>query len=534
MRYLLQHGLEESAAEDRDRVAVVDRDRVLTYGQLDAAANRVAVALLDRGVRRGNRVGLYLDKSLESVVGVYGALKAGAAYVPLDPQAPPKRLGYIAADCGVRCLLTGLEKSAAWPELLDAGACIEHLLILNGAFGDLAFPRSVRVADATEIEDYPSAPITAGSIGQDLAYVLYTSGSTGMPKGVMLSHANALAFVEWAVEEFGVGPDDRLSSHAPLQFDLSIFDIFAASYGGATVVLVPPETSYFPIEVARFIANAEISVWYSVPSILNMLVQRGKLDAHEFPRLRTLLFAGEIFPTKYLRELMALLPGVRFCNLYGPTETNVCTCYEVPEIPERQSEPIPIGRAIDGVEVFAITEGGTRASPGETGELYVRGPTVMKGYWGDPDRTRRSLVADPTAEDGPIELVYRTGDLVVEQADGNFRLLGRRDNQIKSRGYRIELGDIEAALYDHPAVVECAVVALPHEVITNTIKAFVVVRDEVDHRALVQFCGTLLPRYMIPETFEFMDALPKTSTGKIDRVALAAEADDAEMNGGRP
>jgi acyl-coenzyme A synthetase/AMP-(fatty) acid ligase len=339
---------------------------------------------------------------------------------------------------------------------------------------------------------------------------------------VMLSHLNGLAFVEWAVSEMGVMAEDRLSSHAPFHFDLSIFDIFASSIAGATVVLVPSESAYFPVDVARFIEQEEITVWYSVPSVLNMLVTRGNLKPREFPALRTVLFAGEIFPTKYLNRLMDLLPATRFCNLYGPTETNVCTWYDVPSTPARQDEPIPIGTAIDGDEVFAITEEGRRAAPGEVGELHVRGLTVMQGYWGDAARTSRSLVPSPLGHPGR-EPVYRTGDLVVEQPDGTYRLLGRRDHQIKSRGYRVELGEIETALYAHPAVVECAVVAVPDPVITNRIKAFVVARGDVGAKDLARFCIDRLPRHMIPERFEFRPSLPKTSTGKVDRQALTEE-----------
>jgi amino acid adenylation domain-containing protein len=516
--FLLHHGLERTAVAEPDSVAVVDGDRTLTYAELDAKAGGLAGLLLDLGVSKGDRVGLYLDKSLEAVAGIYGILKTGAAYVPFDPQAPTARLGYIAADCGVRYLLTAVEKADSWEELMTAGAPLEDLVVLNG--DEVATSLPARITTASAVEERGVDRPDPRAIGADLAYVLYTSGSTGVPKGVMLSHTNGLAFVRWAVGEFGVRPDDRLSSHAPFHFDLSIFDLFAASFAGAAMVLVPPETSYFPVEIARFIHTNRISVWYSVPSVLNMLLHRGMAVDTDFEHLRTVLFAGEVFPTKYLRQLMHLLPGVRFCNLYGPTETNVCTWYDVPPIPESQTEPIPIGRAIDGVEAFPVTDQGLRAARGEVGELYVRGPTVMQGYWGDPERTARSLQPDRSAPNLK-DLVYRTGDLVVERDDGDFQLLGRRDHQIKSRGYRIELGDIENTLYAHPSVVECAVLAVPDEMITNRIVAYVVVRGGPNRRELAGFCALQLPRYMIPEIFEFCESLPKTSTGKIDRQALS-------------
>jgi amino acid adenylation domain-containing protein len=366
----------------------------------------------------------------------------------------------------------------------------------------------------------PTRQIDVDVLDQDLAYILYTSGSTGEPKGVSLTHRNAMAFVTWAAEEFDVGPSDRLSSHAPFHFDLSVFDLFAAAHGAAAVVLVPPRASVFPLEVARFLREQNITVWYSVPSILTAMTTHAAVEALDAPDLRTLLFAGEVFPTKHLRRLMALLPHVRFANLYGPTETNVCTWYEVPPLPEDLVADIPIGRPITNDEVRILGEDGRPVAPGEPGELVVRGATVMRGYWADPERTERSLVPDPCGGAFP-DPVYRTGDIVREDPDGNLRYLGRRDAQIKSRGYRIELGEIETALISHPMVRECAVVAVPDELITNRIKAFIV--GCADERELVRFCGQRIPKYMIPQAFEFRDDLPKTSTGKTDRRALVQE-----------
>jgi acyl-coenzyme A synthetase/AMP-(fatty) acid ligase len=294
-----------------------------------------------------------------------------------------------------------------------------------------------------------------------------------------------------------------------------VFDLYAAAEASATVILVPPKALLFPVELRRFIDLEAISVWYSVPSALTMLVTRGALEAGAFPQLRTILFAGEVFPMKYLLRLQDILPQVRFYNLYGPTETNVCTWYEVPSFAEGNAPTaIPIGRPISGVEAFAVDEGGALVARGTVGELYVGGPTVMHGYWGDPERTAQAFVE----QDG--SRVYRTGDLVQEDEDGNFLFLGRRDAQIKSRGYRIELGDIEAALYEHPLVVECAAVPVPDELVTNRIRAVVATRLPLREADLVEHCRSLLPRYMIPESFEFRDELPKSSTGKIARKLL--------------
>ena len=522
-RYLVHHYLEDSAQRTPDKTAVVDGDRSLTYGELDARANQIANLLGELGLMKGDRVGIYLRKSLEAVVGIYGVMKAGGTYVPLDPSAPTHRIGYIAGNCGIRTILTGREKRRAWAEVKQEGAtALEHFVVLN-TDGVAAEVPGVDVHATGAVDRQPETSPEALVIEQDLAYILYTSGSTGDPKGVMLSHLACRGFVDWAADEYAVTADDVVSGHAPLHFDLSTFDLYAAASAGATLVLVPSKLSVFPIEVAKFIDANQISVWYSVPSILTMMVEHANLEVGALPSIRVLLFAGEVFPTKYLSRMMKLVPQATFANLYGPTETNVCTAYTVPEAPDEDGPTISIGKAIGNVDTFVLGDDGTVVEPGSVGELLVRGPTVMRGYWGDLERTRTRLIRDPRDPEFG-DSVYRTGDLVEEMPDGNYRFLGRRDNQIKSRGYRIELGDIETAINAHPDVVECAVVAVPDELISNRIKAFVAVKADVTEPAMIGHCAELIQKYMIPETFSFRESLPKTSTGKIDRKGLSEEA----------
>ena len=251
-----------------------------------------------------------------------------------------------------------------------------------------------------------------------------------------------------------------------------------------------------------------------MPSILALLATRGGLEQAPLHELRAVLFAGEVFPTKYLDRLMELIPQARFYNLFGPTETNVCTWYEVPPPGPDRPDPIPIGAPIAGVDIVVADATGRDVPAGETGELLVSGPTVMHGYWGDAERTARVL------EQADGKRTYHTGDLVRRHADGSLLFLGRRDSQIKSRGYRIELGDIEHALGQLDRIAECAVVAVPDELVTNRLRAIVVPNGELTEAEIVRFCSERLPRYMVPDEVEFRETLPRSSTGKIDRRRL--------------
>jgi acyl-coenzyme A synthetase/AMP-(fatty) acid ligase len=340
----------------------------------------------------------------------------------------------------------------------------------------------------------------------------------------MISHQNALTFVEWCAEEFQVRSEDRLSNHAPLHFDLSVFDVYNTLEAGATVYLITEDLAVFPTSLASFIETQAITIWYSVPSALMLLLLHGRLTPEKLKSLRTILFAGEVFPMKYLRQLAEVSQQSDLYNLYGPTETNVCTYYKVERERLASLEKLPIGIACANTDTFSVTPEGQLAGKGEAGELYVRGPGVTNGYWADEEKTHKMVVPNHFQEHFE-EKMYRTGDIVTVGDDGNYYFQGRRDSMIKSRGYRIELGEIESALLSHPGVREAAVLAVPDEVIGNRIRAVVAthVAGSLGVLELQQYCAARVPKYMIPELIELCVELPKTSTGKIDRVKLAAE-----------
>jgi len=503
--------LEHSAAAEPDKTAVIEPGQgSITYGELNALADHLRDRLYSLGVCRGDRVGIYLHKSIDSLAAIFGILKTGAAYVPVDPGAPASRNGYILSDCQVKVVVieSGFVSDLAteWGARED----ISRLLILNRTGGGRYLKEMLDQAQV-------STPLSAGeSVNpslDDLAYILYTSGSTGKPKGVMLSHRAAISFVDWCSETFGPDPNDRFSSHAPFHFDLSILDIYLPIKHGASLVLISEEIGKDPVRLASTISASQITVWYSAPSILGFLAQYGRLERYDYSNLRIVLFAGEVFPIKYLRSLKKLIPNPRYFNLYGPTETNVCTFYEIPEIiPEDRVNPFPIGKACSNYGIRVLDELGRDVPPGKEGELCASGEGMMIGYWNLPERTANAFLVDASGNKW-----YRTGDIVFEGPDGNYIYVARRDRMVKKRGYRIELGEIEAGLYRHPAIKEAAVVAL-HNDDGVKIKAFV--SHQKDSRLsiieLKQFCAQNLPAYMVPDLFSFLDFLPKTSTDKID------------------
>ena len=488
-----------------DRTAVVDplRKEELTYSELGARADAVAALLRSHGIEAGDRVGICAPKSISVVAAIHGILAAGAAYVPVDAHSPHSRIAGILLDCSVAFVITTEDHME---QLRNATGC--PLSELAQLPGDLVLLRGVPVA--TDSRDIPPA---------DIAYILYTSGSTGKPKGVVHTHASALSFIEWCSATFEPSHDDRFSSHAPFHFDLSILDLYVPVAHGASVVLVGEETGKQPQALAALIAESRITVWYSTPSILRLVSEHGRLERHDTSGLRAVLFAGEVFPTRHLRRLREQWTSPRYFNLYGPTETNVCTWYEVPAgMPVDDDVQLPIGFTCPNDHARVVDADGCDVATGEEGELVISGGTVMTGYWGLPERDATAFLVDAAGVRW-----YRTGDLVTESSSEGFHFRGRRDRMVKRRGYRVELGEIEAALSSHPGIAEAAVAAGRDAEGGVRIDAFLT--PEASTRLSVielkQFCTRVLPAYMVPDRFVIGESLPRTSTGKIDYTTLA-------------
>jgi amino acid adenylation domain-containing protein len=524
MATLLQHAVTAQAQARPEATALVFKGARMTYGALEETSNRLARLLADVGCRRGDRVGLLMPKSPLAIAAILGTLKADAIYVPMDPASPAARQARVLeiADCHV-ILVAG----AVGPMLLEALgiASLQQRPLIGWLDGAIA-PATDPAPDFT-LRDLAAVPATlpaTANTDRDLSHILFTSGSTGTPKGVMLTHANIVHFIEWAGKYFGISRTDRVSQHPPLRFDVSTFDIFGALWAGAELHIVPPELNILPHKLAAFIRENRLTQWFSVPSVLNLLMNFDVVQRDDFPALRRVLFAGEPLPTPTLIHWMRRLPHAQFTNIYGPTETTISSSYyTLPRCPSDPREPIPIGTACDGEELLLLDDELRPVANGETGNLYIRGAGLSPGYWRDLEKTRGVFIPCPGGA-GPLDRIYKTGDLARRDAGGLFYFLGRADTQIKHRGYRIELGDIESALHALPQLQESAIVAIQSGGFEGwqICCAYVAAAgDGVSLEGLRKALAESLPAYMLPTRWlRYDDALPKNESGKIDRPRL--------------
>jgi len=532
VRYLLWHLVDDSAARNPDAEAIRCRGESLTYGALAAASNRLAHLLAEHGVRPGDRVGILMNKRVECAVAIYGIMKAGAAYVPLDPGAPTERHAFVANDCGIRCVVTEPRKRAAVSRLHAAHplATVVGCEIESESEGC----RSMGFAALEACE--AARPPAVHAMEQDLSYILYTSGSTGVPKGIMHSHRSGLAWAEVTVDAYGFDGADRISNYAPLHFDLSTLDYFSAALAGSTTVMIPEDVTKVPASLAALIAGEALTVFYTVPLALTQLATSGCLDGNDCAQLRWVLFGGEQMPPKHLAALMAALPGARFCNVYGPTETNGCTHF--PIAPDHVHDaPVPIGRPYRNVEALVVDADDQPVAPGEVGELLIRAPTLMRGYWGREELNARSAFLRREFAGVP-DRFHRTGDLVYALPDDNLQFVGRKDRQIKSRGCRVDLDEVEAVMLALDSVSEAAVYPVTdgdgHQLIEARAIPAAHARggETLSESMLRSLLRRQLPPYAVPVRLDIVDDFPRTSTGKVDRVTLAREATAARAPGG--
>lgn len=488
--------LDLAATASPSTEAILDGVVRLDWAGYRNRAGAIAAELRSAGVEPGDRVAVHLPKSVDAFASVHAILRVGAVVVPVDWFAPADHVARTLVDAEVAAVI-----GASATDVRDA---------LRSAVGDVPF---VDPGPLVTIDE-PEPPVDRSP--DDPAYIIYTSGSTGQPKGIVHTHRSALAYATRAAATYELGAEDRLANIAPIQFDQSTFELYAAPLARSAVLVVRDGVLRFPASLARLVADERITVWYSVPYPIVQVARRGGLEPHELATVRWVLYGGESFAPGELRAAMAAFPGARFSNVYGPAEVNHCTHHHL-DGPPSGDDPVPIGGPWAGVEVLVVGPDGEPVAPPDPGELWVSGPTAMSGYWRRPDLTDAAFV------EAHGRRWYRTGDLVRADADGRLVFLGRADNQVKVRGHRVELEAVDAVLADHPAVDACATVVDRRGTAGDRIVALVTPPpDDATAADIVRHARERLPRAATPDEVVGVGTLPRTSTGKIDRPASAA------------
>lgn len=511
---LVQDYLQYSAAVFPEKPAARDGDNSFTFHALDQQSDALAALLVKAGVNRSDRVVYYLPRGAGCILATAAILKSGAAYIPLDKKTPPERWKRIVSDASPVAILCAPDTLPATLNFIkDTHSDTRVICMTPGAE---KFPGVWFFEDRT-------APLVArpDQNPDDVAYILYTSGSTGAPKGVMVTHRNIINYIDWAVAYFNISADDRILGTAPFYFDMSTFDIFCAWAAGARLCIASEGMLLFPEKLARYMEQEAITLWKGVSSLLMYLCRGGAVKVGRMPSLRTVIFAGEPLDAQYLAQWMQAFPQKSFYNGYGPTEsTGVSFCHHVIH-PPQPGQPIPIGKPRKGAQAFVLDEQDNLAPPGEIGELCIAGECLARGYFNDPQKTCERFTPPPPGMDAPGGRIYRTGDLVRRDENGDYIFVSRKDYQVKWMGYRIELGEIETHLLAHPQVRDAVVLlAAAGDSGLTELAAFFEAETPLAPGDLSKFLESRLPPYMIPRRFVQMPALPRNDRGKIARDAI--------------
>ncbi len=517
MDFLIHHMLENSASHLPDNEALVDKDSRMTFERAAKNVTGLAEGLRTAGLRRGDRVGIYLENSVLQSVSIFGVSKGSGVVVPINSLLFPEQVAHIARDCQMRGLITTREKLTSLSSILTKEPVLDFVLVTgDGAAAEIPHP----VYDLSELLDSkPSGSSREMAIGKDLAAILYTSGSTGKPKGVMLTHEQVMAGSSIVSDYLGLSSNDRIIGVLPLSFDAGLNQLMTAIQQGGTYV---PMTFVFAREIINVLRAEEITGMAGVPTLWSLMAQPSSSFAREpLPHLRYITNTGGRMPQTVLTTLRQMLPSTQIFLMYGLTEAFRST-YLPPE--ELDLRPTSMGKAIPNTEILVVNEQGQACKPGEVGELVHRGPTVSMGYWGQPELTAKVLRPHPFSDlgAGNGERVCYSGDLVTMDEDGFLYFTGRRDNMIKSSGFRISPSEVEEVLFQSGMLREAAVIGIPDGTLGDIIKAYVAPRDgaSIDPDTLLGFCAERMPRYMIPKSIQIMQSLPKAPNGKVDYPAL--------------
>lgn len=521
MDYLIHHMLWTSAGRDPDKEALVDVKQRLSYSDAARQCAALAAGLREAGVKRGDRVAIWLDTSVQQALAIFGVSQSGGVFVPINSALFPEQAAHIMRDCATVGLITTEEKIAAAARVLETLPSLRFLISVDGnAAGELERP----VYSLSRILSLKGVQADRdGRTEKDLAAILYTSGSTGKPKGVMLSHGQVMAGSAIVSDYLGITREERIIGVLPLSFDAGLNQLMTAVQQGGTYV---PMTFTFAREIVKTLERENITGMAGVPTLWSLMVQpNSSLAKTPLPHLRYITNTGGRMPRAVLDTLRQTLGATRIFLMYGLTEAFRST-YLPPE--ELDRRPDSMGKAIPNTEILVVNDKGERCAPGEVGELVHRGPTVSMGYWGQPELTAKVLRPHPfnPPELGDGEKVCYSGDLVKMDEEGFLYFVGRRDNMIKCSGYRVSPTEVEEVLYQSGKVREAAVIGIPDDALGQAIKAYVAPRDGevLDAAELIAFCAERMPRYMVPKAVEQMTSLPKTPSGKVDYTALRQRA----------
>ena len=517
MDFLVHHMLRTSAKRAPEKEALVHGDQRLSYTEVAKRTGGLAEGLRRAGLKRGERVGIYLEASVPQVISIFGASEADGVFVPINALLHADQVAYIAKDCSITGLITTPAKLADLVILLPQIPSLKFIVITGESGVPAPSLPCFRFDELCSLE--PPSDIREQNIDKDLAAILYTSGSTGKPKGVMLSHANVVAGASIVSTYLEITETERILAVLPFSFDAGLNQLMTAFQQGGTLVLI---NFVFAREIVQTLLKERITGLACVPTVWSLLAQpNSTLQKQILPDLRYITNTGGAMPQSVLAVLRKLLPTTKIFLMYGLTEAFRST-YLPPE--ELDRRPTSMGKAIPNTEILVLNDQGQPCKPGEVGILVHRGPTVSMGYWGRPEDTDRVLLPNPLRppEFSDHEKVCYSGDFVKMDEDGFLYFVGRRDTMIKSSGFRISPTEVEEALLQTGGLQLAAVIGVPDEILGQSIKAFVVPRNGAprDEQALLAICGEKLPRYMVPKTIEFLDEMPKTSSGKVDYPAL--------------
>ena len=502
------------AQQHSSRTAIwLDFDNSFNYGDLDKLSNRIARFLTTKAVNAGDVVGLSGEKSLITFASMLACLKIGAPYCVIDPHSPAERLRRMLSSC--RPVLVLADQEAA-DRLGPVVADLKIEVVQND---------SEELTAAISIHNHSPLDQTRRITGSNPAYIMFTSGSTGFPKGAVITHAGVLNLIEWSRSTFQITPDDVLTNVNALFFDNSVFDFYCSLFTGASLTPFTAAEVRDPKRLVDKVDAARCTLWFSVPSLLIFLQTMRATNGRNLKSIRRFVFGGEGYPKSRLKSLWETYSGsAEFFNVYGPTEcTCICSCYHITTGDFAETRGLPsLGRISDNFLQLILDEEGNAVAPGEVGELCLIGPNVGLGYYNDPDQTAASFVQNPYNHQFR-EIMYRTGDLVrVEPTDGKLYIQGRKDNQIKHLGYRIELEEIESALQHLDYVSEAAALHTSFNGLSRII-AVVASEQELADEQIRRDLQRSIPSYMIPSVFHFQAMLPRNANGKIDRRRLSEE-----------